>query len=259
MQFENFISCAIVTYNNGEKAANICKQLVNYTKKYPLKFYVIDNASTDDTVERISKIQGITIIQNKKNLGFGAAHNMPIKEGIGKYHFVINPDIEINGDILSDMADFLEENSDIVMAMPNILNPDKTVQYLPKKRPTFKRLYLGRFFKKYRDEYVMANTNFESVTDIDFCTGCFFGIKGSVFENLGGFDKRYFMYMEDVDLTLMAKKYGRVVIAPQFSVVHLWERESAKSLKYLFIHINSSLKFLRKWRKNANENFGNRL
>lgn len=249
MQSENYISCAVVTYNNGEKAANICKQLVYYTKKYPLKFYVIDNASIDDTVEKIKHIQGITLIQNKENLGFGAAHNMVFKEGVGKYHFVINPDIEIDSDILSDMADFFEQNNDIVMAMPDILNPDKTVQHLPKKRPTFKRLYLGRFFKKYRDEYVMAEKDFNTVTDIEFCTGCFFCIRGETFEKLGGFDERYFMYMEDVDLALRAKELGRVVIAPQFKVVHLWERESAKSLKYLLIHINSSFKFLRKWRK----------
>ena len=70
-----------------------------------------------------------------------------------------------------------------------------------------------------------------------------------MFKSLGGFDQRFFMYLEDADLTLRAKKFGRVVINPQISVTHIWERESAKSVKYLFIHILSSLKFLWKWRK----------
>ena len=68
-------------------------------------------------------------------------------------------------------------------------------------------------------------------------------IRGEVFEKLGGFDDRYFMYMEDVDLTLRAKKYGKTVIVPKFSVCHLWKRESAKSLKMLLIHTKSVFKF----------------
>lgn len=180
----------------------------------------------------------------EKNKGFGAAHNVAIEKGIGKYHFIINPDIAINGDILSDMADFMEQNNDIALLMPQILNSDGTVQYLPKKVPTFKRVFLGRFSKGVRDEFVMKNELTGAVQEIDFCSGCFMCIRGEVFKNLGGFDKRYFMYMEDADLTLRAKEYGKTAIAPQFSVKHLWRRESSKSLKYLLIHTSSAFKFL---------------
>lgn len=257
MNCNDFISACVVTYNNGDKAENICRQLLEYTKKYPLKLYVVDNASSDDTVKRIKAICGVTLIRNSTNEGFGAAHNAVIEQGIGKYHFVINPDIVIKGDILSEMTDFFEQNCDIAMLMPRILNPDNSEQVLPKKKPTFKRLYLGRleglgtYFKKIRDEYTLAYTPLDTVTDIDFCSGCFFGIRGEAFTRLRGFDERYFMYLEDADLTLRVKEHGRVVIAPQFSVVHLWERDSAKKLKYLFIHINSSFKFLKKWRRRS--------
>lgn len=250
-----FISAAIVTYNDCKKAETICLQLLKNTVKYPLKLYVIDNASTDSTAEIISGIDGVTLIKNDKNIGFGAAHNMAIKLGLGKYHFVINPDIEINGDILSQMADFMEANTQIVMAMPDILNPDKTKQKLPKEIPTFSRLFLGRLsnfggvFEKIRKQYVWADRDISDVTDIKFCSGCFFCIRGDIFTILGGFDERYFMYLEDADLTLKALQKGRVVIAPQFSVIHMWERQSAKSIKYLLIHIVSSFKFLHKWRK----------
>ncbi len=250
----NFISACVATYNSGDKAVNICKQLIKYTKKYPLKLYVVDNASSDDTAERIEKIGNVTVIKNSTNVGFGAAHNAVIKQEMGKYHFVINPDIEIKNDILSQIVDFMEQNQDILMLMPKILNPDNTEQYLPKKRPTFKRLYLGRlarlggYFKRIRDEFTLFNTPIDTVTDIEFCSGCFFCIKGELFKKLNGFDERYFMYLEDADLSLKVKQHGRVVIAPQFSVVHLWERDSAKKLKYLLIHISSSLKFLNKWR-----------
>lgn len=249
------ISAAIVTYNGREKALNACNCVIENTKRLPLEFYVIDNASSDGTAEAAGKIQGVTVLKQSENLGFGAAHNKVLEQNMGKYHFVINPDITFSSDVLSELAEFMESNPDIVMCCPRILNEDGSEQHLPKERPTAKRLFLGRLaplggvFKKIRTEYTWADRVTDNVSDIDFCTGCFFVIRSDVFKELGGFDERFFMYQEDVDLTLRAQQYGRTVINPLVSVTHLWERESAKSIKYLFIHIKSSVKFLRKWRK----------
>ena len=149
---------------------------------------------------------------------------------------------------MSDMVDFFEANPDVVMAMPKILNNDGTEQKLPKERPTFKRLFLGRLSNNIRSEYVWAEKDITEPCEINFCTGCFFCIRTDVFKKVLGFDKRYFMYLEDADLALKAKSKGKVMMLPQFSVNHAWERESSKSLKYLLIHIISSFKFLLKWR-----------
>ncbi len=171
------------------------------------------------------------------------------------YHFIINPDITVSSDVLSDIADFMDENPDISLMMPKILNSDGTEQFLPKRIPTAKYLFLGRLerlFKslsKVRDEYTRKFDNIDTVTDIDFCSGCFMCIRSEVFKALGGFDERFFMYLEDADLTLRAQKFGRTVIAPQFCVTHLWDRSSAKSIKYLFIHLSSAFKFLIKQKR----------
>ena len=241
-----FISAAVVTYNNGEEAEKTIRLILENTKKYPLKLYVIDNHSTDDTPALLKNIENICFIRTDKNIGFGAAHNIAIKEGLGKYHFVINPDIEIKSDVLSSLTDFMEQNTEVALSMPQILNTDGTIQYLPKKKPTFKRLFLGRLSSKIRDEYVMKGEIGENVTEIDFCSGCFMCVKGEVFKNLHGFDKRYFMYLEDVDLTLRAKRFGKTVIVPKIGVYHAWQRDSAKNLKLLFIHTKSAFKFLAK-------------
>ncbi len=241
------VSAAIVTYNDSDCIEKACVSIIEHTKRYPLKLYIIDNASTDNTVSICEKTAGVTIIKNDRNIGFGAAHNLALGQ-LGKYHFVINPDIEVKDDVISDMVDFFEQNPDVDMAMPKILNLDGTEQKLPKERPTFKRLYLGRFCRNIRNEYIWADRNIDTATDIDFCTGCFFGIRGDMFRRLCGFDNRFFMYLEDADLTLRVKLKGRVLMCPQFSVVHAWHRDSAKSLKYLLIHLISSFKFLTKWR-----------
>ena len=248
MDTDIMVSASIVTYNDINRAPDTVKSIIENTKKYPLKLYVIDNASTDGTADSIEKSGQATVIRQEKNLGFGAAHNVALTQPLGKYHCVINPDITISSDVISDMVDYFESNPDVVMAMPKILNSDGTEQKLPKERPSFKRLFLGRLLKGIRNEYVWAQKDITEPCDINFCTGCFFCIRTDVFEKLLGFDQRYFMYLEDADLTLKAKLKGRVVMLPQFSVTHSWERESAKSLKYLLIHIISCFKFLLKWR-----------
>lgn len=245
------VSASVVTYNDADRAPITCKSVLEHTRKYPLKLYVIDNASDDGTADFLDKCSAATVIKNESNVGFGAAHNRVLGMPLGKYHFIINPDITLNSDAISDTVDFFENNPDVVMAMPKILNCDGSEQKLPKQRPTFKRLFLGRLSKKIRNEYVWGEKKIEKPSDIDFCSGCFFGIRTDAFCKLNGFDERYFMYLEDADLTIRAKKIGRVVFVPQISVTHAWKRESSKSLKYLIIHIISCFKFMHKWRGKA--------
>lgn len=255
----DMVSAAIVTYNSEGKAVNAFKSILKETKRYPLIFYAIDNNSTDKTREEISGIDGVTLIESGGNIGFGAAHNKVLGETLGKYHFVINPDITVDSDVISDAVDFMEENPDVVMMMPKILNSDGTEQFLPKEIPTFKRIFLGRIFKGIRDEYTRKNKQQEQIEEIDCCTGCFFCIRSDAFGKLNGFDNRYFMYLEDADLTLRAKKYGKVVMNRGLSVTHEWERTSAKNLKYLMIHTKSAFKFLLQKGKILNENSNNRM
>ena len=252
MQDKNFITASIVTYNNTEKALGAVKSLKENTKNRELKVFVFDNASKNIDIGLSSAADVLEL--NKENLGFGAAHNKILEYEIGKYHAVVNPDIKVDSDVLSHLADILDENEDIVMITPKVMNSDGTEQKLPKRTPTARYLFLGRLarfggvFKKIRDEYVMENEQFEDITDIDFCTGCFFMIRSDVFREIGGFDERYFMYLEDADLTRKAKQYGRTVFCPTAQVEHEWERASAKSPKLLMIHLCSFIKYLRKWK-----------
>ncbi len=242
------VSAAIVTYCDSVKAERATRSILEHSKKYPVDFYIFDNGSPDNA-KPLEAVNGVKVLPQHANLGFGKAHNLILKQEIGDYHFLVNPDITVNEDVIGEIVDFMEQNPDIVMMMPQITNPDGTIQYLPKEMPTFRRLFLGRLSKKIRTEFTWSDRVTSSVTDIDFCSGCFFCIRGEAFKKLGGFDERYFMYLEDVDLTQRAKKLGRVVINPQIPVVHDWERTSAKSLKYLMIHTTSALKFLLRKRK----------
>lgn len=255
MESDFFISASVVTYNDREEALAACRSLLEHTKKYPLKLYVIDNASADGTPDALERLDGVTVLRNEKNVGFGAAHNKVLNLPLGQIHFCVNPDILLSDDILSEMTDRLLADADTVMAMPRIFGADGREQFLPKEVPTFSRLFFGRLaplggvFRRIRDAYTWVGKDVSETCDIDFCSGCFFAIKSDVFRRLGGFDERFFMYLEDADLTLRAKKHGRVVLLPDLAVTHLWQRESAKKLKYLLIHTSSCFKFLSKKRR----------
>ena len=252
MAENNFITAAIVTYNDSGKALKAVNSLKQNTKHSKLKIFVFDNASKSIDLNLNSAAD--VFARNDSNLGFGAAHNKILQYEMGKYHAVVNPDITVDSDVISQLARLLDENPDICMVTPKILNADGTEQKLPKRNPSAKYLFLGRlarlggYFKKVRDEFVRADEDLNDITDIDFCTGCFFMIRSEVFRELGGFDERYFMYLEDADLTRQVRRFGRTVYCPEVSVQHLWERGSAKSLKLLLIHLISFFKYLRKWK-----------
>lgn len=242
----------IVTHNNQNVIYDTISSILKFTDNIDFKLYVVDNASTDNTIQILENFKDdIILIKNDVNYGFSVSHNKVIDIINSDYHFVINPDIFIDSYVVDEMCTFFYNNEDIVLAMPKILNFDSTVQYLPKKVPKIKYLLSGffPFLSKIRDEYTMKNFDFSDITDIDFCSGCFMVCKTKTLKSVEGFDTRYFMYFEDIDLTLTLKQLGRVVINPHSYVYHLWNRDSHKNLKYLFIQILSMLKFFNKWKR----------
>lgn len=245
------LSVCIVTYNSAEVIGSAVSSIKEHTRGIDYRLYISDNASGDNTIEKVAEIDDAKIIQNGGNIGFGKAHNTVITLLDSKYHAVVNPDIRLDSDVLTELCEYLDSHEDAVMVTPKVLFPSGEEQVLPKRKPTFKYL-LGRrlpFFKDAVVEYTRSNETFSEPTEIDFCTGCFFVMRTEVFKKLGGFDDRFFMYFEDADITLRAKEHGKVLFIPSSHVIHCWERSSSKSLKYLMIHISSMFKFLWKHRK----------
>lgn len=248
------VSACVVSYNNSKDILPTVRTVLENTKGVNLTLYLSDNGSTDDTVKLVkSNFPQVIIIENKANKGFGHGHNSVINMLSSDYHFVINPDIMLNEDTVTELVEKMEKDKSIIMATPKILNTDGTEQFLPKRNPRLRYLIGGRLekyakvFKKYRDIYTMRNENIDAPLDIEFCTGCFFAIRTNTFKQLHGFDERFFMYFEDADITRRARKLGRVVFFPDINVTHQWERASSKTLKYFLIQLSSMFKYMFKW------------
>lgn len=191
------------------------------------------------------------------NAGYGRGHNRALREcSESKYHVIINPDIIIPPFSIETLATFMDENADIGIVCPKVLNPDGTIQYLNKRYPTVFDLFIRRFlskslsplFQKRLDSFEMKDVGYDSVRDVEFTTGCFMFCRTSVLRQVGGFDPRYFLHLEDCDLGRMVQKAGyRTVYFPGATVTHQWEREPHKNYRMVFIMIVSMFRYFNKW------------
>ena len=251
------ITASIVTYNNQDVIGETLSSIFQHTKDVDFTLYVSDNNSTDATVRMVKeKFPSVIVIENEENRGFGWAHNQVIKQiSDSDYHVIINPDIRLPSNVFYELASFMESNSEVVLATPKIINEDGSEQHLPKRLPKLKYLFGGRFerfgkpFSTWRDEYTRRYEAFDEPEEIQFCTGCFMFARTEALKKVGGFDERYFLYFEDVDLAREMAFLGKVVFVPQVEVIHLWERASAKKMKMFLIQIRSMLQFFMKWSK----------
>lgn len=247
------ISACIVTYGGYEEAVHAASSVLEHTSARPLKLYMVDNASPDGTGEQLSRTEfapNVQVICLPKNVGFGSGHNTVLPMLDSDYHFVLNPDILVEYDVLSEMCDWMDAHPDVVMATPKLYFPDGRVQVLPKRRPNVLGLLARQGFdslKKYGDRYAMLDKDLSKTTDIEFCTGSFFCIRTDVFREMGGFDEGYFMYVEDADITQKALQHGRVCFVPQFRAIHAWHRSPSKHLGQAWLQFKSMGRYFRKW------------
>ncbi len=207
---------------------------------------IVDNSPKPFSQNPYDSYPEIHYCFSGKNLGFGAGHNFAFSylSKASDIHLIINPDTRFEGEAAVSFATWLLGQPEISLATPVLINSDGTLQHFVRPIPTLWMLIRRRIFKN--EEPPVQNV--KKIEPIPFAHGSFLGLRSAIFKKLGGFDERFFLYMEDVDLFLRAKALGKTVIYPHFTVTHEHRRGSAKSLKLLLIHIVSAIKFFWKYR-----------
>ncbi len=244
------ITAGIVTYNNSETIYNCIASVLEHTKLKDFKLYVYDNGSTDSTVEIVqNNFPQVELIIGEKNLGFGGGHNQIVKCVHSKFHVIINPDIVFAEDVIGPMADYMENAPDVVQLTTEIRNMDGSVQHLPMLDPNFKFVILSKFkpFRKYRSIYTREFDTFVEPTEILSSTGCFSMVRTETFKKIHGYDRRFFLYFEDADLSRRLRAEGKIIYHPGLFVHHAWKRDNTRSLKGILIFLNSMRKYYQKW------------
>ena len=248
------ITVSLVLYNTGmEEAKRAIFSLL--ATDLNIKIFLVDNSPTDALKELGSLDSRIEYIFIGKNLGYGKANNLVINNVLSEteYHLVMNPDVYFEADTLDKIYAFMQENKDIGLTMPRVYHYDGTEQRLCKLLPTPKELIIRRFIPdgNYKDKisriYNMWDADYESLMDVPFLSGSFMFMRASVLAEVGGFDERFFLYCEDLDLCRRIGEVSRTVYFPGAKIYHGYQKASYLNTKLMLIHSLSAIKYFNKW------------
>ncbi len=248
------MTACVVTYNSEKHISNVLSSLLNSTIACKMEIMVVDNASADRTAEIVQEtFPGVRLVKLMKNVGFGQGHNQALPFLSAPYHLIVNPDITFEPDALEKMAAFMDSRRDVALLTPKVLHPDGSEQFLPKEQPSLHFLLggylerLGRPFTTWRGRYTWRGKAALEPCELSFATGCFMLTRADAFRAVGGFDPRYFLYMEDADLTKELKARGLALYHPGFCVTHVWARENVHNWKGTMRHVKSMVQYFGKW------------
>ena len=197
-------------------------------------------------------------LTNRDNPGYGRAVNrLVVRLGqLPPYIGVLNTDLSWSSGTFEQLLEWLQQHSEVSLAVPQILDETGTPQRLCKHHPTLLGLFSRRFLptwlkpgwlKRYDRWDVMAEQDYTSVFDAPYLSGCCMLIRSEAFRRVGGFDERYFLYLEDADLTRSLAGEGRCVHLPVAGVVHGWGRGNYRNLGLMAVNLASAWHYFRKW------------
>lgn len=237
------LSIIIVNWNVKDLLYKCLKSIFETSDDLNFEIIIVDNSSSDGSVEMIKeKFPSAILIENKKNLGFGAANNQGIRISKGEYILILNPDTVIFPNSPQKMIAFLDQNPDAGAVGPKILNPDGSIQFeCARNFPTpltdfFGLSTLYRRFPKSRifGRYLMSYWDHNDQRRVDLLSGACMMIRKKVFDEVGLFDEKFFMFAEEPDLFLRIKKQRwTVYFLPSAQIVHFW----GKSTEQLFYNM----------------------
>ncbi len=245
------VSASIVIYNDDPRVFE--KAILSFLESCNGTLIIVDNSDIK-TQSSYFKNDRVKYIKNHKNIGFGAGHNLALKEIDFKsdVHFFINPDTSFDN-IIDKIALIFEANEDFGALMPNIVYPDGTKQNLCKLLPTPIDLFLRRFLdikflkKLFSTNYVLKNLDENQFTEIPTLSGCFLCVRTNILKEINGFDERFFLYMEDIDLVRRVGMKYKTIFCPFINVKHGFKKGSYRNHKLLILHIKSAILYFNKY------------
>jgi GT2 family glycosyltransferase len=246
------ISLSLVLFNTSiEDVLRLVNESMNLRNLS--QFYIIDNSPSKSELK--FEDDKVTYIFTGKNLGYGAGHNVAIRDAIkigSEFHVVINPDIYFDFQDLERMIQHMIENPLIGHLMPRITNQEGELQYMCKTLPSPVDLFLRSFAKSLisesRDQkYHLKMLDYTKDIEAPYLSGCFMILRVEALKEIGLFDERFFMYPEDIDLTRRMTLKHKTVYFPNVSVIHRHEKASFKSMKMKLIHMKNMIKYFNKY------------
>jgi GT2 family glycosyltransferase len=222
------LSVIVLNWNTKVETRACLESILGQAFKHEVEVIVADNASSDGSREMLAtEFPQVRVVAHSTNLGFCAGNNRAVPGTKGRYVLFLNSDTVITEGAFDAMLDFADENPDIGILGPKLLNEDGSLQYSCRRFPNlgagfFRNTPLGRLFpnNRFTQDYLMTDWDHASVRDVDWVSGAALMIRRDALEKTGGFDEGFFMYCEDVDLCYRVHEMGMRVVYFPFAVIY---------------------------------------
>lgn len=256
--------------------------IVNYNVKYFLEqclysvskairgidseVFVVDNNSVDGSCIMVKeKFPDVILIENKENTGFSFANNQAIRESVGEYVLLLNPDTVVEEDTFSKIVDFMDKHEDagglgvkMIDGKGNFLPESK--RGLPTPMVAFYKIFgISRLFPRSKKfgKYHLGYLDKDKIHEVEVLAGAFMLLRRSVLDKIGLLDETFFMYGEDIDLSYRITEANyKNYYFPETTIIH-YKGESTKksSINYVRIFYNAMIIFAQKHFSKKNAKF----
>lgn len=229
--------------------------------------YLVDNSDDAEYFSRLEAMSAevcygdslrLELICSPGNLGYGGGNNLVRDQLDSYYHLVVNPDVIVRPNTLCQAVAYFERNGDIAMLSPMVEEEGGQCHHVVKVYPdcfTLLLRYLGcaglsRIFASRLSRYQCDHLVDQADCSVELAGGCFQFMRTELFQRIGGFDDRFFMYFEDFDLSIRAREHGAIAYVPMVKISHAGGDVGRKTFTHHRFFAVSALRFFNKhgWR-----------
>jgi len=250
------VSICFVNWRTPDDLIACVRSIEAAPPRYEYDIRIVDNASGDGSPERLAEcVPSANLILNEGNVGFGRAANQAIRETRGRYVLLLNPDVIVREGAVDALVGFMDETPRAGACGGTMRSPKGRRHHSCRRFPTslaaaFRGTPLSFFVRhsRYEREYLMEGEEFEGPTEVDWLSGSCLMLRRAVLDEVGVFDERYFMYLEDTDLCYRMHQAGwGVYYVPGAEFVHTIGRSSDQAqVRMIVAHHRSMLVYYRK-------------
>ncbi len=224
------LSIIIVSFNTCNILRECLKALFDNSPGGGLEVFVVDNDSRDGSANMVQEeFPVVNLLANDKNLGFAAANNQAFREATGKYIILLNPDAFVKPHAVEKAVAFMDQNSGCGICGGRLESPDGSLDPSARRFPT----WLSKFFtltgissrfpaSPFFNRHDFGGFAHDRPIEVDWVPGTFTILRKDMLSQIGYFDERFYIYYEETDLCLRAKKAGwKIYFTPEPEVIHI--------------------------------------
>ncbi|WP_165360907.1 glycosyltransferase family 2 protein [Candidatus Chloroploca sp. Khr17] len=222
------VSILIVTHNSGREIGACLDALQRHTR-LDHEVILVDNASGDTSLEIAKQCAGVRLLANMENIGFAAAVNQAARLAQGRYLLLLNPDTRVHEQAVDRLASYLDNRPAVGLCAPRVLAPDGRIRHncFAFETPwSFFWFGVGVGPLRHLRNWMLRRNRWDIAAatpqQVEAVTGAAMLVRRDLFEQLGGLDERFFMYCEDGDFCLRARRAGwQTLLVPDAVVTHI--------------------------------------